>query len=91
MLLREPGDSNYFFECIGVILGGDFLEDNDSNARRGVLTWGGGGVGRDYLLLIINICAVKNVTTGGSPKICYEGQAQKCPPPHAKRDPPPHT
>ena len=90
MLLREPGDSNYFFECIGVILGGgDFLEDNDSNARRGVVNLGG-GVGRDYLLLIINTCAVKNVTTGGSPKICYEGQAQKCPPPHAKRDPP-HT
>ena len=71
---------------LGVILGGGgfFLEDNDSNARRGVVNHGGGG-GRDYLLLIINICAVKNVTTGGSPKICYGGQAQKCPPPHIEK------
>ena len=55
-----------------------------------LLTMGGGGVGRDYLLQIINICAVKNVTTGGSPKICYGGGKPKNAPPHAEKETPPH-
>ena len=54
-----------------------------------LLTWGG-GVGRDHLLLIINICAVKNVTTGGSPKFVMGGKPKNAPPPCRKRDPPTH-
>ena len=56
-----------------------------------MLTMGGGeGRGRDYLLLIINICAVKNVTTarGGSSKNCYGGKPKNVPPPCGKGDPP---
>ena len=43
-----------------------------------------------YFILIINICAVKNVTTGAPPKFVM-GASPKMPPPHAeKRPPPPH-
>ena len=40
--------------------------------------------------IIINICAVKNVTTRGSPKNCYGGKPKNNhPSPCGKRDPPP--
>ena len=77
---------------LGVILGGGGggLEDNDSNARRGVVNHGrGGGWQRLFITNIKYLCS-KTCDNRGLPQNLLWGQAQKCPPPCRKRDPPPH-
>ena len=59
--------------------------------REGALLTMGGGGGRDYLLTVINICAVKNVTTArGLPqKLLWGASLKMPPPPHAEKETPP--
>ena len=56
-----------------------------------LLTMGGGVLAEIiYFILIINICAVKNVTTGAPPKFVMGASPKMPPPPHAEKETPPH-
>ena len=56
-----------------------------------LLTMGGGVLAEIiYFILIINICAVKNVTTGAPAKFVMGASPKMPPPPCRKRDPPTH-
>ena len=68
---------------------GDFFQRIMIVMREGELLTigGGGGVGRDYLLLIIYICAVKKCDNRGLPQKLVLGACPKMPPMRKKRPP----